>query len=55
VLERIPTVIVEPFFGSSPSECLKVASLGEEVLALAYLRGARDWVASRSVGTELTS
>src|SRR5262249_42026691 len=47
-LDNVPTVIVEPFFGSNPTECLKVAALGEQVLALSYLRGVRDWVTART-------
>lgn len=46
-LNKAPTVLVEPFFGSNPTECLKVAALGEQVLALAYLRGVRDWATAR--------
>ncbi len=46
-LDNAPTIIVEPFFGSNPTECLKVAALGEQVLALAYLRGVRDWATAR--------
>jgi hypothetical protein len=47
-LDNVPTVIVEPFFGSNPTECLKVAAFGEQVLALSYLRGVRDWVTART-------
>ncbi|MGF7212783.1 hypothetical protein GGE65_007418 [Skermanella aerolata] len=51
-LDGVPIVIVEPFFGSNPAECLKVATLGEQVLALAYLRGVRDWAVSRIPAAE---
>jgi N-acetylmuramoyl-L-alanine amidase len=42
-LDGVPTALLEPFFGSNPSDCLRVTALGEEALALAYLRGVRDW------------
>jgi N-acetylmuramoyl-L-alanine amidase len=46
-LPNIPTALVEPFFGSNRSDCLKVAGVGEEALALCYLRGVRDWVVAK--------
>jgi N-acetylmuramoyl-L-alanine amidase len=43
-LPDVPTILTEPFFGSNENECMKVATVGEEGLALCYLRGVRDWV-----------
>jgi N-acetylmuramoyl-L-alanine amidase len=40
----LPSVLLEPFFGSNPNDCVRMASLGEQALALSYLRGLRDWV-----------
>lgn len=37
-----PTILTEPFFGDSASDCAKVSSAGEQALARAYLIGARD-------------
>ncbi|CAN0587768.1 unnamed protein product, partial [Ectocarpus sp. 12 AP-2014] len=37
-----PTILTEPFFGDSPSDCARMLSAGEEALARAYLIGARD-------------
>lgn len=39
----VPTVLVEPFFGSNQSDCIKAAAAGPAGLARAYLRGVRDW------------
>jgi N-acetylmuramoyl-L-alanine amidase len=47
-LPHVPTILVEPFFGSNRGDCTKVASVGQEALALAYLRGIRDWATSGS-------
>jgi len=41
-----PTIVPEPFFGSNKADCLAIASQGKEKLALAYLRGVRDWAIS---------
>lgn len=38
------SILVEPFFGSNPDDCTRMAEVGEENLALAYLRGTRDWL-----------
>ncbi len=43
-LNNVPTVLVEPFFGSNKKENAKMAAEGEEVLARAYLRGIRDFL-----------
>ncbi|MHC2289858.1 N-acetylmuramoyl-L-alanine amidase [Bradyrhizobium barranii] len=48
-LPNVPSILCEPFFGSNPNDCLKVAALGEEKLALAYLRGLREFVLSGSL------
>ncbi len=48
-LPTVPTVIVEPFFGSNAGDCQKVGSLGEGTLARAYLRGLRDWAVARQL------
>lgn len=48
-LPSVPTIIVEPFFGSNAGDCQKVGSAGEEKLARAYLRGARDWAVARQL------
>ncbi|QND60146.1 glucosaminidase domain-containing protein [Mesorhizobium huakuii] len=45
-LANVPTVLIEPFFGSNKGDCLKVAAVGEAGLARAYLRGVRDWASS---------
>ncbi|MBO9450159.1 glucosaminidase domain-containing protein [Tropicibacter sp. R16_0] len=37
-----PTILTEPFFGDSASDCAKMVSVGEDALARAYLIGARD-------------
>jgi len=39
---RYPTILTEPFFGSSQSDCAKILSHGEDALARAYLIGLRD-------------
>lgn len=46
-LPTVPTVLAEPFFGSNRNDCNVVAAKGEEALALAYLRGVRDWAMAR--------
>jgi N-acetylmuramoyl-L-alanine amidase len=46
-LPDVPTILVEPFFGSNKSDCVRVASVGQEALALAYLRGSRDWMTAK--------
>lgn len=48
-LPGVPSIIVEPFFGSNADDCLRVGSLGEDTLARAYLRGVRDWAVARRV------
>jgi Mannosyl-glycoprotein endo-beta-N-acetylglucosaminidase/N-acetylmuramoyl-L-alanine amidase len=48
-LPDIPSVLSEPFFGSNKNDCLKVAAVGEDGLALAYLRGIRGWAISRAL------
>ncbi|WFU14445.1 glucosaminidase domain-containing protein [Bradyrhizobium sp. CB3481] len=48
-LPNVPSVLCEPFFGSNPNDCLRVAALGEDKLALAYLRGLREFVLSRNL------
>ncbi|CCD95443.1 hypothetical protein BRAO375_4300010 [Bradyrhizobium sp. ORS 375] len=48
-LPNVPSVLCEPFFGSNTSDCVTVAGLGEEKLALAYLRGLREFVLSRNL------
>ncbi|MBU3887257.1 hypothetical protein FM996_06740 [Methylosinus sporium] len=45
-LDDVPSILVEPFFGSNRDDCVKIASLGPTALALAYLRGVRSWVES---------
>ncbi|ESW78390.1 hypothetical protein X770_32385 [Mesorhizobium sp. LSJC269B00] len=45
-LATVPSVLIEPFFGSNKGDCLKVASIGEAGLARAYLRGVRDWASA---------
>jgi N-acetylmuramoyl-L-alanine amidase len=50
-LDKVPTIIAEPFFGSSKPDCLRMATLGNEALALAYLRGLRDWAVSVGLTT----
>jgi len=42
-IDGLPSVLCEPFFGSNSSDCVRVATVGEDALALAYLRGVRDW------------
>jgi hypothetical protein len=37
-----PTILPEPFFGDSASDCATMTAVGEEALARAYLIGARD-------------
>jgi N-acetylmuramoyl-L-alanine amidase len=44
--EQVPTALAEPFFGSNASDCLRVGAVGENALALAYLRGLRDFLDS---------
>mmetsp|Transcript_22993 Transcript_22993/g.38819 ORF Transcript_22993/g.38819 Transcript_22993/m.38819 type:complete len:350 (-) Transcript_22993:188-1237(-) len=39
---RYPTILTEPFFGSSQSDCAKILNHGEDALARAYLIGLRD-------------
>lgn len=48
-LPRVPTLLLEPFFGSNAQDCLRAATLGERSLALAYLRGVRDWIVARQL------
>lgn len=43
----IPTVLVEPFFGSNKNDCMKAAAAGQGGLARAYLRGVRDWAVAQ--------
>ncbi len=43
-IDSITSILVEPFFGSSQADCVRVAALGNEAIALSYLRGVRDWV-----------
>jgi hypothetical protein len=46
-LDDVPAVLCEPFFGSTSSDCVRVAAVGDEALALAYLRGVRDWITAK--------
>ncbi|MBY3175365.1 hypothetical protein HFO61_07680 [Rhizobium leguminosarum] len=39
----VPTVLVEPFFGSNKTDCIKIAACGEASLGRSYLRAVRDW------------
>jgi N-acetylmuramoyl-L-alanine amidase len=48
-LPNVPSVLCEPFFGSSPSDCLAVGTIGEEKLAISYLRGLREFVLSSNL------
>jgi N-acetylmuramoyl-L-alanine amidase len=48
-LAQVPTLLLEPFFGSNAQDCLRAATLGERSLGLAYLRGVRDWVVARQL------
>jgi N-acetylmuramoyl-L-alanine amidase len=48
-LPRVPTLLLEPFFGSNAQDCVRAATLGERSLALAYLRGVRDWTVARQL------
>jgi N-acetylmuramoyl-L-alanine amidase len=50
-LPDVPSVLCEPFFGSNPGDCLAVGTVGDEGLAIAYLRALREFV----VGSNLTS
>lgn len=43
-LDDVPTALAEPFFGSNASDCLRLGAVGENGLALAYLRGLRDFL-----------
>jgi N-acetylmuramoyl-L-alanine amidase len=46
-LDDVPAVLFEPFFGSNSQDCLRVATIGEQALAIAYLRGVRDWFVAK--------
>jgi hypothetical protein len=48
-LPGIPIVLCEPFFGSSPADCSRVGTVGEEALARAYLRAAQEWLMARTL------
>lgn len=43
-LDPTPIVLAEPFFGSCASDTQRVAEVGQDALALAYLRAVRDFV-----------
>ncbi len=43
-LNSVPTILVEPFFGSNSKDNATAAAAGEEALARAYLRGIRDYL-----------
>lgn len=45
-LPGIPTILTEPFFGSNKHDRLRMAEVGVHGLALSYLRGVRDFLAS---------
>lgn len=42
-LQTVPTILTEPFFGSSSADCARMGAIGRSALARCYLRGVRDW------------
>lgn len=54
-LNKVPTILAEPFFGSSAFDCQRLAVVGEKALARAYLIGLRDWATARGLHGSATA
>ena len=42
-IPSVPSILAEPFFGSNPNDRNRISTIGEHQLALAYLRGVRNF------------